>query len=104
MVDKILDNEGDGSKRKCSSGAWSHFTTVEVKEERKMIKKHECMHCKKKICTTKFTYHVTSLATLEEMCVCETLERVQKVLLIFSHLIMKMKMHLNLMPWAVMIE
>ncbi|KAJ0923963.1 putative transcription factor/ chromatin remodeling BED-type(Zn) family [Helianthus annuus] len=48
IVDETIDNEGDGSKRKSSSGAWSHFTTVEVKEDRKMVKKHECMHCKKK--------------------------------------------------------
>ncbi|XP_035832826.1 zinc finger BED domain-containing protein RICESLEEPER 2-like [Helianthus annuus] len=48
MADEILDNEGDGSKRKSSSGAWSHFTTVEVQENGKMVKKHECMHCKKK--------------------------------------------------------
>ncbi|KAJ0557999.1 putative transcription factor/ chromatin remodeling BED-type(Zn) family [Helianthus annuus] len=48
MADEILDNEGDSSKRKSSSGAWSHFTTVEVQENGKMVKKHECMHCKKK--------------------------------------------------------
>ncbi|KAJ0436022.1 putative transcription factor/ chromatin remodeling BED-type(Zn) family [Helianthus annuus] len=49
MVDEIMDNEGDGSKQKSSSGAaWSHFTTVEVKEDGKMVKKHECMHYKKK--------------------------------------------------------
>ncbi|KAJ0693064.1 putative transcription factor/ chromatin remodeling BED-type(Zn) family [Helianthus annuus] len=50
MADEILDNEGGGSKRKSSSGAWSHFTTVEVQEDGKMVKKHECMHCKKKVC------------------------------------------------------
>ncbi|KAM0067893.1 putative transcription factor/ chromatin remodeling BED-type(Zn) family [Helianthus debilis subsp. tardiflorus] len=48
MVHETIDNVGDGSKRKSSSGAWSHFTTVEVKEDGKIVKKHECMHCKKK--------------------------------------------------------
>ncbi|KAK1413337.1 hypothetical protein QVD17_35109 [Tagetes erecta] len=42
-----MDNSEDGQKRKCNSKAWAHFINIEVKEEGKMVKKHQCIHCKK---------------------------------------------------------
>ncbi|KAI3754494.1 hypothetical protein L1987_54278 [Smallanthus sonchifolius] len=44
-VDENLDGEENGSKRKGKSDAWSHFITVELKMQGKMVKKHQCIHC-----------------------------------------------------------
>ncbi|KAI3726028.1 hypothetical protein L1987_65825 [Smallanthus sonchifolius] len=39
-VDENLDDEENGSKRKGKSNALSHFITVELKMQGKMVKKH----------------------------------------------------------------
>ncbi|KAI7726784.1 hypothetical protein M8C21_002160 [Ambrosia artemisiifolia] len=41
------DDVDVGSKRKKKAGAWLHFEEVEVVEEGKKVKKHQCNHCKK---------------------------------------------------------
>ncbi|KAK1434398.1 hypothetical protein QVD17_00138 [Tagetes erecta] len=55
-----MDNSEDGQKRKCNSEAWTHFINIEVKEEGKMVKKHQCIHCKKRFTVqrTKTTSHL----------------------------------------------
>ncbi|KAI7746022.1 hypothetical protein M8C21_017232 [Ambrosia artemisiifolia] len=45
MIDE--DDVDVGSKRKKKPGAWLHFEEVEVVEEGKKVKKHQCNHCKK---------------------------------------------------------
>ncbi|XP_076889691.1 zinc finger BED domain-containing protein RICESLEEPER 2-like [Bidens hawaiensis] len=37
-------NDQDGRKRKGRSGVWSHFITVHIKANGKMVKKYKCMH------------------------------------------------------------
>ncbi|KAD5507815.1 hypothetical protein E3N88_15518 [Mikania micrantha] len=46
-VDENVDNDEDGAKRKSKSGVWAHFTNIELDEKGQMVKKEQCIHCKK---------------------------------------------------------
>ncbi|KAK9064505.1 hypothetical protein SSX86_015887 [Deinandra increscens subsp. villosa] len=76
-VSQDADEEGledekneDGKKRKYKSVVWEHFVRTEVKENGKMVKKDQCIHCNKKLkaqlggTTTTMKRHIPKCPTL----------------------------------------